>query len=112
MDSALRELSEELGIIALPEELAFIGFQEEKAQDVFYGKPFLNHEISRVYVCQKPVDEKRLVLQKEEVESVHWMDYEECVKSIEAGSLVHCLNRKELSMLGQWWKKKQEHALH
>lgn len=111
MDSALRELSEELGIIALPEELAFIGFQEEKAQDVFYGKPFLNHEISRVYVCQKSVDEKRLVLQKGEVESVHWMDYEECVKSIEAGSLVHCLNRKELSMLGQWWKKEQKHGL-
>lgn len=111
MDCALRELSEELGINALPEDMTFIGLQEEKAQDTFYGKPFLNHEISRVYVYQKPVDERRLLLQKEEVESVLWMDYEECLRSIEDGSLTHCLNREELSMLGQWWKKAKKHTL-
>lgn len=106
LESAVRELYEELGILAKPEELDYIGLHEEAEQDVFYGRPFCNHEISRVYGYTKRVEEKHLVLQKEEVESVCWMDYEECLKGMEDGTLVNCLNRKELEMLARWWKSK------
>ncbi|MDK2965414.1 MULTISPECIES: NUDIX domain-containing protein [Lacrimispora] len=104
--SAVRELSEELGIDALPEELAYVGLHEEQEEAEFYGRPFRNHEVSHVYVYQKPVDESQLVLQKEEVESVLWMDYEECLRQMRDGTLVHCLNEKELHMLAQWYQKK------
>ena len=105
LESAVRELAEELGIFAKPEELFYVGPHEEWEDAVFYGRSFRNHEISRVYVYQKPVDEKSLVLQKEEVESVLWMDYEECRSRMKDGTFIHCLNEKELHMLAQWWNR-------
>jgi len=105
--SAVRELSEELGIDAAQEELSYVGLHEEQEEAVFYGRPFRNHEISHVYVYEKPVDENNLVLQKDEVESVLWMDYEECLSRMKDGTLVNCLNEKELHMLAQWYNKKR-----
>lgn len=104
LESAVRELEEELGIKALPEELAYVGLHEETDIAQFYGKPFRNHEISRVFVYTKPVEIGDLKLQKEEVQSVMWIDYEECLREMEAGTLVNCINRAELSMLEKWWK--------
>lgn len=107
LESAVRELEEELGILAKPEELIFAGLHEEAEEDVFYGKPFRNHEISRVYIYEKPVDVTELKLQKEEVESVMWMDYEECLCRMKDGTLTNCLNEKELGMLAGWWKDRK-----
>ncbi len=104
--SAVRELSEELGIDAAPEELTFVGLHEEQEDAVFYGRMFRNHEISHVYVYEKMVDERQLILQKEEVESVLWMDYEECLNRMKDGTLINCLNEKELHMLARWYQKK------
>ncbi|MEY8355076.1 NUDIX domain-containing protein [Lachnospiraceae bacterium 54-53] len=108
LESALRELFEELGILAKPEELIYVGLHEEAENDVFYGRPFVNHEISRVYVCERQVDERELKLQKEEVESVMWMDYEECLRRMKDGAWPHCLNEKELTMLAGWWKEQKK----
>lgn len=105
LESALRELEEELGIEAEPEDLADLGFHEEMDVAEFYGQPFRNHEISRIFVYRKPVDEASLNLQKEEVESVMWMDYEECLQKMKDGSLVNCLNETELPMIAAWWKR-------
>lgn len=104
LESALRELSEELGIEAEPEDLIDLGFHEEMDVAEFYGKPFKNHEISRVYVYRKMVNAEHLNLQKEEVESVMWLDYGECMQKMKDGTLVNCLNETELLMLGRWWK--------
>ena len=43
----------------------------------FYGKMFRDNEIVFVYIYSQPVDETKLVLQKEEVETVEWFDLEE-----------------------------------
>lgn len=103
LESAVRELREELGIEALPGELAFVGLHEETDHAEFYGKPFHNHEICRVYVYMKPVEADSLKLQKEEVESVMWLDYDECLCRMENHTLENCLNIKELYMLKTWW---------
>ncbi len=107
LESAIRELDEELGIQAKPEELVFVGLHEEAEEEVFYGKTFHNHEISRVYIYEKLVDITDLSLQKEEVESVLWMDYEECLRRMKDGTMTNCLNEKELSMLAGWWKDRK-----
>ena len=54
LTSALRELEEELGIKAEPEQLHFMGLHEGKYEEIFYGKPFKNHEISHVYLYSEP----------------------------------------------------------
>ena len=68
--SGLRELAEELGIHAKPEDLEFAGCIHGNFAEEFHGKIFRDNEIAFVYIYQQPVDIETLVLQKEEVESV------------------------------------------
>ena len=77
-ESAIRELHEELGIRAAkggsynsPDALIF------NTKRNSHGKMFRDNEVAFVYMYTKPVDAKKLILQKEEVESVEWFDMEE-----------------------------------
>ncbi len=77
LESAQRELYEELGIKASDEELSFAGKFHIKYEMEFHGKMFRDNEVAFVYVYEKPIDIGSLVLQKEEVEEVRWFDIEE-----------------------------------
>ncbi len=48
LPSALRELREELGICADPEELQFAGIFRNQYEKVFYGRPFRDNEVTWV----------------------------------------------------------------
>lgn len=80
LNSALRELSEELGIAAQAEDLTFIGTFRIRYEKEFYGKLFRDNEVSFVYLYRGAVDEAGLYLQEEEVESVAWFDLDEVVR--------------------------------
>lgn len=99
LPSALRELKEELGIQAVEAQMEFVGFHRVDMEDVFYGKRFCNREISAVYIYREPIDIERLTLQQEEVESVMWMDYEECLQAVKQGTIENCICADELEML-------------
>lgn len=105
-ESALRELEEELGIRAEAGELVRIGMCDTWVDTEFHGQPFRNREISEVFVCEKPVGRADFRLQREEVEEVCWIDYEECRRRMEAGTLVHCISPEEFEMLGDYVRKK------
>lgn len=110
LESALRELEEELGIKAEPEELAYAFMHLGYMDGVFYGKAFHNAEISAVYVYQKEIEIAELKLQKEEVESVCWMEYETALEEIreEASRGVcekYCIFPDEFEQLGEWLEK-------
>lgn len=77
LESALRELSEELGIQALPDDLKFIGTFPILYEKEFHGKMFKDNEVAFVYVYEKDVDIAKLTIQKEELDSVEWFDLEE-----------------------------------
>ncbi len=77
LESALRELEEELGIHATPEQLHFAGTFPISFAKEFHGKMFRDEELAFVYIYDQPVDIEKLVLQKEEVEAVEWFDFEE-----------------------------------
>ena len=99
LEAALRELFEELGIQASPEELHFIGMHHSVFHGEYYGVPFHDDEISAVYLYTKPVDADKLKLQEEEVASVTWMRYEDCLRQVQAGSPEFCIYADELEML-------------
>ena len=84
LESALRELNEELGITAKPDQLEFAGTFGIAYEKEFHGKLFKDKEIAFVYIYRQPVDVSKLVLQKEEIETVEWFDmeetYRECLK--------------------------------
>lgn len=99
LESAIRELGEELGICARKEDLRYIGLHSSEFHEIFHGKPFHNREISAVYLYEKQVDIKDLRLQTEEVETVVWMDLEECIEKVTKGDPQFCIDQGELAMV-------------
>lgn len=102
LDSAIRELSEELGIHAEKEDLTFIGYHDGWYEGEFYGSAFKNHEKSAVYVYRKPVNPCMLRLQKEEVESVKFMDINDVLEAARENAPGFCLFADEIEMLKEY----------
>ena len=102
LESAIRELKEELGIEAKPEELHYIGVHYGAFEAEFYGKMFRDRELSSVYVYTESVEIENLKLQKEEVEAVRWMDYEECRQKVHDGTMPNCIYEDEFRMVGEY----------
>lgn len=103
--SAVRELKEELGIEAVPEELAFVGRCRRRVESVFYGRPFLDYEESSIYVYRKPVDAGKLTLQESEVEAVLWMDDTVCLQGVLQESFLNCIYEGELRMVMEFVRR-------
>lgn len=101
LETAVRELSEELGVTAKPEELRFLGMRDSVVKDVFHGKPFHNHELSAVYVYETDLTEEQFRLQEEEVESVLWIDFDEFREKARKGEIRHCIFSDEIELLGK-----------
>lgn len=100
LDSALRELKEELGIDASSEELELRLIRRISYSDIFHGKLFKDNQVTRVYKMKRnDIDIEKLNLQKEEVEEVIWMDYEECIKVVKNNTIKHCIYLEELEKL-------------
>lgn len=99
MESALRELREELGIAAKPEELTFIGKFRIRYEKEFHGKLFRDNEVSFVYLYREAVEESALCLQKEEVESVLWMDLAELTARRKGNDTAICVPTEGLNTL-------------
>lgn len=85
ISSALRELSEELGITATADQLHYAGSFRIQYEKVFHGNVFRDNEVTRVYVYQEPVDIDSLVLQESEVSEVRWFGLELIWDEIQRG---------------------------
>ncbi len=99
LPSALRELEEELGITATPEQLTFIGFFRIRFEKVFHDKLFCDNEFANVYVYQEPVDITKLTLQESEVEEVRWFLLEEVYQEIQTCHDRFCVTEEGLVLL-------------
>ena len=97
--SALRELKEELGVEAAPEELVFCGNRHICSDSAFHGQPFRDRQYSRVFILWRDQKEEDFVLQKEEIDSVRWMDLAECMEAVKNGTIPHCIYLEELEMV-------------
>ena len=97
--SALRELKEELGVTARPEELLYCGQRRFRLQEVFHGSPFRDDQVSNIYVMWLDWDEDRFLPQKEEISEVRWFDFADCLRRVEEGSIPTCIFPEELRMV-------------
>lgn len=106
-ETARRELSEELGLAAGPDELTYVGrFDSGDIIQEFGGKPFHDREIAAVYVYNgEKVRAEELVLQADEVDSVRWMDYRECLAHVERGDPAFCVNPDGLRLVGKYFAR-------
>lgn len=93
-ESAIRELHEELGIQASPDQMEFAGTFPISFEKEFHGKMFRDEEIAFVYIYDQPVDISKLVLQKEEVEAVDGLTSKKHVR----------VQKKQRQILrAEWW---------
>lgn len=100
--SALRELGEELGIEVDPRELKYCGLHKTQMNEIFHGEPFRNNEISRVYLLWRDMEESEFKVQKEEIDSVLWIDFTTCMNMVRNHTLPNCIDIKELEMLREY----------
>ena len=96
-----RELQEELGVNAREEQLHYCGQRRFFHQAVFHGKPFLDRQVSNVYLLWLDWDEEKFTLQKEEVSEVRWLDFEACLRDVKAGTIPNCIAPEELELVQQ-----------
>ncbi|WP_412030802.1 NUDIX hydrolase [Faecalispora sporosphaeroides] len=99
LESSLRELQEELGITAAAEELLYCGCRRSEYRGEFHGRRFWDHQVSNVYILWRDVEESQLTLQKSEVDSVVWMDWDKCLDMVKHQSALHCIRIDELEMV-------------
>ncbi|MGN0205583.1 MAG: NUDIX domain-containing protein [Coprococcus sp.] len=98
-ESALRELKEELGLMVSEEELIDCGLLKLYEEAVFYGEPFKDDQVSRVFYIWKDVEPEQMILQTSEVSEVRWMKLSECKEKVRNNSIPHCIVVHELEML-------------
>ena len=104
VESALRELGEELGILAEKEDLIYAGTFRIQYEKVFHGKLFRDNEITRVYVYRKPVEIGNLKLQQSEVDEVRWFDMDEVWEEIQHSRERFCVPSQGLNILREYLK--------
>lgn len=102
-DSALRELKEELGVEIDPDELIPCGRKRLDMQGIFHGEPYLDRQISQVYLLWLDREESGFRVQQEEIDSVMWMDFSACKQAVVQMSIPNCINIQELELLEKFF---------
>ena len=97
--SAIRELNEELGINADENELIFCADRTVISDAYFHGKPFHDRQCSRVFIMWRDLSEDAFKISLDEVESVVWMDFEECLNGVKNNLFQNCISIDELEIL-------------
>ena len=105
IDTAIRELYEELGIKAEEKELIFMFRLRSHKEGYFHGKQFVDNQISNIYLLNKEVEISDLSLQKSEIEEVVWQDYDYVWERLGYRDTKYCINREEFTKLGDFLVK-------
>lgn len=107
LDSALRELEEELGIRAKADELTFIGQFRIQYEAIFHGAPFRDNEISWVYVYDRPVALTELRLQEEEIEAANWFPLDALRRFVSDEDPRFCVPKEGLDVLIRYLEQEE-----
>lgn len=97
--SALRELKEELGIEADAGDFIDCGISRIEFHGHFHGEEFFDRQVSRVFLLWLDKEAEDFYVQKEEIESVTWMEFEACRDAVVNMTIPNCIDLKELNML-------------
>ena len=107
LDSALRELEEELGIRSDAAGLTYAGKFRVGFEEMFHGALFRDDEIAWVFVYDRPVKAEALQLQAEEVSAVEWFDVDELKKFVAAEDPRFCVTPQGLDVLTAYLSKEE-----
>ena len=115
--SAVRELKEELGIVARESELIDCGNRRFHFEEIFhpfviqYGDYFCfahkfslfkDNQVSKIFVLWKDLEEKDFVFVDHEVSEVKWLDFEKCYQDVKENKINHCIYIEELDIVKKY----------
>ena len=107
--AAVRELYEELGIKAEVSDLRYFMTHLGLEDTQYYGKRFFNREFAKVYYFDgKDIADGDIKIQESEVDSVMWVDYDECTRMIEEKTIKESIPKDEWRKLGSVIKSKSK----
>lgn len=101
--SAIRELKEELNVEISEDQLIECGDRFLQFDTEFYGEEFHDRQFSRVFLLWLDWEEQDFTVQKEEIESVRWMDFEQCKKAVRENTIPNCILVEELEMISAYF---------
>lgn len=108
LESALRELSEELGVCAEASELIYCGRRRFDFCAVFHGREFRDCQISNVYALRRDMEADAFTLQASEVSAVLWMDLDRCADMVINNKAPNCIRLQELELIASAVKIPQD----
>lgn len=89
--TALKELSEELGLMVDQNSLIFAFDQLVEKKNVFHAKPFIDREFNKVYILNYDAPEESFTFQREEISALKWMDSDALLKELECKNPEYCI---------------------
>ncbi|MCI8387065.1 MAG: NUDIX domain-containing protein [Clostridiales bacterium] len=104
IESALRELHEELGLDVSPEQLHLCGSKSLATDDCFHGIPFHDRQFTRIYAMWYDRSLGSITPQPEEISEVRWTGLDECIRLVEANDKRFCIDAYELYLLKEFSK--------
>lgn len=99
LNSAIRELKEELGIVVDQNELIDCGNRRFHFEEFFHGHLFKDNQISKIFILWKDIDEEDFIFVDHEVSAVKWLDFNECYDAVKNNRINHCIYLEELEMI-------------
>lgn len=94
--AALRELGEELGIVAKPADLILLDRLSISEDNIFNGKRFINNEICWVYLYNAEVFSDDIRFEEAEISAVEWQAATDILEALDNGDSNYCLGKEEL----------------
>ena len=91
----MRELSEEIGVQALPSELIPLFRRRVSEDNVFHGKRFINNEITWVYLYRGGFALSELRFEKAEISALEEMPAQELRRRLREGGDGLCIDSDE-----------------
>ena len=99
VESALRELREELGVTLPADALQECGVRHFTFEDVFHGKLFKDNQVSKVFCLWLDKNAEDFTVQKEEIDYVRWFGLEEAIEAVKNNTIPNCIYLEELEMV-------------
>lgn len=99
VESALRELKEELGVDAEEDKLIYCGQRQFEFHEIFHGQEFWDNQVSNIYALWCDMEVEKFNIQRSEVDAVLWMDWDLCMDMVKNNKAPNCIWMDELEMI-------------
>ena len=91
---------------AQAEDLIPCGLKRVTVKNEFHEHPYVDRQVCNVYLMWMDRPAEEFVVQREEIESVMWMEYQAVRKAVTENTIPNCIDIEELDMIEKHFEEK------